>query len=256
MSAYANPIDALADPTRRRVFELLRSGPASVAALARELPVSRPAVSQHLRTLRDAGLVTFRREGTRHVYAVDRAGVAELRSWLDTFWDDALERFREAAATEGEDDAMIEVIDETLAPIEKTVVVACSVERAFELFTRDIGRWWPVSTHSIHGDAVESLVWEPSVGGEVYEVSTAGDRRRWATVTAWEPPHRLVLSWEVDPRRLGTEVEVRFTELAAGTRVELEHRGFENVAEGAEMRASYDPGWTAVLSRFETRDGA
>ena len=98
MVAYANPIDALADPTRRHVFELLRRGPASVGVLARELPVSRPAVSQHLRALRDAGLVTFRRDGARNVYAVDRDGVAELRAWLDTFWDDALERFGEAAA--------------------------------------------------------------------------------------------------------------------------------------------------------------
>ena len=103
MPAYAHPVDALSDPTRRRVFELLRGGPTSVAALARELPVSRPAVSQHLKALRDAGLVTFRRDGTRHVYAVDQHGIAQLRSWLDTFWEDALERFREAAETRGED---------------------------------------------------------------------------------------------------------------------------------------------------------
>jgi DNA-binding transcriptional ArsR family regulator len=93
-------IDALADPTRRRVFELLRRGPASVGALADELPVTRPAVSQHLRTLREAGLVTFERDGTRHLYAVDQRGIMELRSWLDTFWDDALDRFREAAERE------------------------------------------------------------------------------------------------------------------------------------------------------------
>lgn len=97
MSTYAHPIDALADPTRRRVLELLRRGPASVATLAGQLPVSRPAVSQHLRALREAGLVTYRAEGTRHVYAVDRSGLAELRAWLDTFWDDALVRYKHAA---------------------------------------------------------------------------------------------------------------------------------------------------------------
>mgnify|MGYP001590882660 CR=1 FL=1 len=67
----------------------------------KELPVSRPAVSQHLRALRDARLVTFRTEGTRHVYAVDQRGLGELRDWLDTFWDDALDRFKEAAEREG-----------------------------------------------------------------------------------------------------------------------------------------------------------
>ncbi len=100
MSAYAHPIDALGDPTRRRVLELLRTGPASVGALADQLPVSRPAVSQHLRALRGAGLVTYQAVGTRHVYAVDRTGLAEMRTWLDTFWDDALVRYKRAAELE------------------------------------------------------------------------------------------------------------------------------------------------------------
>lgn len=100
MVAYAIAVDALADPTRRRVFEILRRGPASVGALAAELPVSRPAVSQHLKALLAARLVTFRREGARHVYAIDQHGLLELRAWLDTFWDDALDRFKDAA--EGE----------------------------------------------------------------------------------------------------------------------------------------------------------
>jgi len=82
------------------VFELLRRGPASVGVLAGQLPVSRPAVSQHLKTLLAARLVTFQTEGTRHVYAVDREGVLELRAWLDTFWDDALDRYKQAAEFE------------------------------------------------------------------------------------------------------------------------------------------------------------
>jgi len=81
----AHPLDALGDPTRRQVFELLRGGPRSVGELAAGLPVSRPAVSQHLRVLEEAGLVSHWREGTRHVYELDRAGVAELRSWVDGF---------------------------------------------------------------------------------------------------------------------------------------------------------------------------
>jgi uncharacterized protein YndB with AHSA1/START domain len=111
--------------------------------------------------------------------------------------------------------------------------------------------WWPTGSHSIHGDDVERLVWEPHVGGAVYEVSTSGERKQWATVLAWEPPHRLVLAWEVNPAKLGTEVEVRFSELDGATRVDLEHRGFDNVTDGAAMRASYDPGWEAVLAHLE-----
>ena len=91
-------LDALGDPTRRRVLELLRSGPRAVGDLAGELPVSRPAVSQHLRVLKGAGLVTERREGTRHLYRIDPAGLAELRTYLETFWDDALTAFADAAS--------------------------------------------------------------------------------------------------------------------------------------------------------------
>jgi DNA-binding transcriptional ArsR family regulator len=98
VQAYSHALDALGDPTRRRVFELVRDhGPAAVGAIADELPVSRPAVSQHLRVLQEAGLVTCTREGTRHLYAVDPAGLGELRRWLDGFWDEALARYRRAA---------------------------------------------------------------------------------------------------------------------------------------------------------------
>jgi DNA-binding transcriptional ArsR family regulator len=90
-------LDALGDPTRRRVLELLRPGPQAVGQLASELPVSRPAVSQHLRVLKGAGLVTERREGTRHLYRIDPAGLAALRTYLETFWDGALAAFADAA---------------------------------------------------------------------------------------------------------------------------------------------------------------
>ena len=95
-------MDALGDRTRRQVFELLRSGPRSVGELAAELPVSRPAVSQHLRVLQSAGLVTHRRNGTRNVYELDGNGVAELRIWVDAFWDEALARFKAAAERKGD----------------------------------------------------------------------------------------------------------------------------------------------------------
>src|SRR5215472_11508778 len=91
---YGKALQCLSDPTRRRVFEKLRAGPQSVGVLARGLPVSRPAVSQHLKVLKDAGLVSDRSEGTRRVYYIDPDGLAELRIWVDQFWGDALEAFK------------------------------------------------------------------------------------------------------------------------------------------------------------------
>jgi DNA-binding transcriptional ArsR family regulator len=92
--AYGKALSALADPTRRRVFERLKSGPKAVGAIARGMPVSRPAVSQHLKALKDAGLVADRSEGTRRVYFIDPNGLGELRRWLDRFWDEALAAFQ------------------------------------------------------------------------------------------------------------------------------------------------------------------
>ncbi|MGA3303456.1 MAG: metalloregulator ArsR/SmtB family transcription factor [Methylovirgula sp.] len=94
---YETALVALADPTRRQVFEHLRAGPKSVGALAERLPVSRPAVSQHLKVLKDAGLVADRAEGTRRVYYIDPKGLASVRRWLDQFWDEALTSFASEA---------------------------------------------------------------------------------------------------------------------------------------------------------------
>jgi DNA-binding transcriptional ArsR family regulator len=91
---YGNALAVLADPTRREVFERLRGGPRPVNALAAGLPVSRPAVSQHLKALKDAGLVEERSEGVRRIYSVRREGLIELRAWLDSFWGDALDAFK------------------------------------------------------------------------------------------------------------------------------------------------------------------
>ena len=92
--AYGTALAVLADPTRRQVFERLRRGPRAVGVIAEGLPVSRPAVSQHLKVLKDAGLVEERSEGVRRIYSLRREGLMELREWLDSFWGDALDAFR------------------------------------------------------------------------------------------------------------------------------------------------------------------
>ena len=99
----AKAFAALADPTRREVFERLGSGPRSVGEIAEGMPVSRPAVSQHLKVLKEAGLVSDHPEGARRVYQIDPQGLGQMRAWLDRFWDAALEAFK-AEAERDEDE--------------------------------------------------------------------------------------------------------------------------------------------------------
>jgi len=140
--------------------------------------------------------------------------------------------------------------------VRKTVTVDCTVEEAFRVFTADAVSWWPVERHSIH-KSVSEIVFEPHVGGEVYEISDSGERGHWATVLQWDPPNRLVLAWNVLQREDDlTELEVRFDPEGEGTRVELEHRGWENVArEAPAKRSDYDSGWEYVLGMYVDRVG-
>jgi DNA-binding transcriptional ArsR family regulator len=101
VNTYEEAMNALGDPTRRAIFEQLAEGPKPVGELAKTLPVSRPAVSQHLRVLKSAGLVSERPEGTRRVYRVDPGGLVALRAYFEGFWDRALANFQvEAEAQE------------------------------------------------------------------------------------------------------------------------------------------------------------
>ena len=99
--AYAIAMDALGDATRREIMERLRGGPRPVGEIADGLPISRPAVSQHLRVLKEAGLVTERKEGTRRLYRIEPDGLKDLRAYLDSFWEQAFAGFKAAAEKEG-----------------------------------------------------------------------------------------------------------------------------------------------------------
>ena len=133
---------------------------------------------------------------------------------------------------------------EALAAINKTITVEASLETAFETFTRRMADWWPTGSHRIFEDS--TLVFEERAGGRVYERAATGEEGDWADVLMWEPPHRFVLRWRVNPNRGATEVEVRFTPENGGTRVDLEHRGWDD----PEGRANYSTGWDPVLERF------
>jgi Activator of Hsp90 ATPase homolog 1-like protein len=147
------------------------------------------------------------------------------------------------------DALMIEVV-------RKSVTVDCAVEEAFRIFSAEPSTWWPAESHSLAGESVREIVFEGREGGEVYELTDTGDKGHWATVIAWDPPNRLVLAWEVTPSVVGTEVDIRFAPEGQGTRVELEHRGWEQAAEGAlAKRDQYDSGWGFVLDKYVERAG-
>jgi uncharacterized protein YndB with AHSA1/START domain len=128
--------------------------------------------------------------------------------------------------------------------IRKTVLVDFTPEEAFDLFTRRIAKWWPVRTHSYGGDAVTDVVFEPEVGGRVYEVTDKGEQD-WARVREFDPPNRFLLEWLIGDAG-GTEVEVTFAPEGPGTRVVLEHRGFTSL----DPRERYESGWDVVLAPF------
>jgi uncharacterized protein YndB with AHSA1/START domain len=143
--------------------------------------------------------------------------------------------------------------------VRQSVVVNAAPERAFEVFTARMASWWPLATHALGPQPVVDAVVEPRAGGRWYERSADGSECDWGRVLAWEPPHRVVLSWELnadyapDPT-IRTEVEVRFiADREGATRVELEHRRLE--AYGArtdEMRGSFgsEGGWPGLLHRL------
>ena len=134
----------------------------------------------------------------------------------------------------------------TIAPVRRTVAVAAVPERAFEAFTADIGRWWPMARHSVFGEQA-SVAFEDGrlverLGAEVSE---------WGEVLEWDPPRLLRLTWRPgNPAEEATEVTVRFRPDGAGTRVELEHSGWERHARGQAAADGYGVGWPIVLGAY------
>jgi uncharacterized protein YndB with AHSA1/START domain len=143
-------------------------------------------------------------------------------------------------------------------PVRQEVRVAVPPARAFAAFTAEFSAWWPLDSHHIGEVAATEVVIEPHAGGRWFERGTDGSESEWGRVVAWEPPHRLLLAWQLDQEwrhdpGLTTEIEVRFVPDGDGTQVQLEHRRLERFAEHAEqMRAvlGSDGGWLGLLRRF------
>ncbi|HTE64355.1 MAG TPA: SRPBCC family protein [Solirubrobacteraceae bacterium] len=146
---------------------------------------------------------------------------------------------------------------ESLA-VRQSVVVGVPPERAFEVFTRDIGTWWPLESYTLGAQPAVTAVIEPRSGGRWFERAADGSECPWGRVVAYEPPHRLLLTWEIScdwqpDASARSEVEVRFHAHEGGTRVELEHRGLETYGDRAQqMRDTFGSpeGWGGLLAKF------
>ena len=147
--------------------------------------------------------------------------------------------------------------------VRTSIVVEAPVERAFSVFTDDIGSWWHPDHHLLEGELAE-MVFEPRVGGHIYDRGVDGSECRWARVLVYEPPNRFVISWDINTQwelqtdlEKTSEVEVRFAPEGEGrTRVELEHRNLDRHGEGWEgMRDSVGSpeGWPEGLRLFAER---
>jgi uncharacterized protein YndB with AHSA1/START domain len=143
------------------------------------------------------------------------------------------------------------------AAVRKSVRVKAPIERAFDVFTSGLTRWWPHS-HGVVKKPIQKVMLEPRLGGRWLEISEDGTETPVATITLWEPPHRLVMVWQVNAQwkpdaAMKSEVDVRFSAEASGTTlVELVHHKFETMGAeaGASMRRDVDGGWPGLLERF------
>jgi uncharacterized protein YndB with AHSA1/START domain len=153
-------------------------------------------------------------------------------------------------------------IQEAATSIRTSIVVEAPIERAFKVFTEEFGRFKP-REHNLLGVEIAATVFEPRVGGHLYDRGVDGTECRWARVLAYEPPRRVVISWDINPRwqvetdlDKTSEVEVRFTaETPERTRVDLEHRNLERHGvgwEGVRDGVGGDSGWPMYLQRFAT----
>jgi uncharacterized protein YndB with AHSA1/START domain len=142
-------------------------------------------------------------------------------------------------------------------PVRQSVMVERSPEEAFRVFTDAMGSWWPLEGFS-EGEKPVDVRLEPRVGGRLYEVGEDGSESDWGEIRAWDPPTRVMFSWHPGHAAdRSTEVEVTFAPERSGTRVDLEHRGWEVYGEeAAEMRGEYVEGWEFVLSQYVEKANA
>jgi uncharacterized protein YndB with AHSA1/START domain len=239
---------------RRRIVGRLAAGPLDVGGISAGMPVGRPAVSMHLRVLKAAGLVADRAVGNRRVYHLEPEALRRLRDHLDWYWERSLAAYQRVAEARARERGMT---TEQEIVVAKTVRVNAPLAIAFEVFAGQA--WWPVATHHLAEPHGTEVVLEPWAGGRWYERSADGTETNWGTVLAWQPPYRLLLTFQVsadwtyepEPGR-GSQIEVTFTsEDPHSTRVDFTHRHLERYGPEAErMRGILDRKGGEPLNSF------
>ncbi|TFL18537.1 ArsR/SmtB family transcription factor [Jannaschia formosa] len=211
---------ALADPTRRAILDRLRAGPTAVGAIAAGLPVSRPAVSQHLKHMAAAGLVSMTPSGRRNLYSLAPGGALPLVDWLGGLTELAAP-FASSAGAGG---------------LTRAVSLRLRPDEAWQLFCEDLALWWPVATVSVSGRTEgalpQAVVLDARPGGVWREVLFDGSEAVWAEVREADG-RRLLLDWRFGTD--GSRLSVAFAEEPGGTRVTLTHD-----ADTPEMGAMWD----------------
>ena len=243
-----NPFEALGDPNRRTILELLGDGDRSVQELADALPISRPAVSRHLRLLKEAGLVTDRAEGTRRLYRLHDEGPEAVRAYLEQVWGDAAGALPDRRGEHESERALVHEL-----------TVDCPPEHAWAVWAERTSLWWP-ATHSVSG-APEAVVIEPRPGGRIYERAAGRRGARLgpgAGVGAAAPARLLMAPAPGRRRRDGGRDHVR-RRGTGGTAVRIEHRGWERLgSRGPGLRERNVRGWAGLLPAYlsAVTDGA
>jgi len=243
---------ALSVPVRRELFELICERPRSVAELAGLVPVSRPAVSQHLAVLVEAGLARVTSVGTRNLYSASPDAASSLRTWLDEMWTTAFGTFGDFVTTESDKEKRTMRNSIEIDPVAKILELGVTPEQAFDLFVGGMGRWWPLSTHSVATDEAQDVRIDERVGGTISELTRDGVEHEWGVITAYEAGSRFQFTWYPGlPADAGTNVDVRFDATESGTRVTLVHTGWEVRGDDAKtIRDNYDSGWDLVLAPY------
>jgi Activator of Hsp90 ATPase homolog 1-like protein/Bacterial regulatory protein, arsR family len=234
---------------RRRIVGRLAAGPLDVGALSEGMPIGRAAVSMHLRVLKDAGLVVDRAAANRRVYRLEPEALRRVRDHLDWYWERSLAAYQRAAEARAQEQKMTagDEAPEDEIVVAKTVRVNAPLAVAFDVFVGQA--WWPVDTHHLAEPPGREVVLEAFPGGRWYERAADGTETDWGVVLAWQPPFRLLLTWQVsaewtyekDPGR-SSQIEVSFTpEGPHLTRVDFTHRHLERYGPAADrMRRILD----------------
>ncbi len=243
---------ALAAPTRRLLFELICEHPRSVADLAAVVPVSRPAVSQHLGVLVEADLARVTAVGTRHLYSASPEAASELRAWIDEMWSTAFGSFGEFVTKESTEERMRMDTPVKIDPVAKTLELVVTPAEAFDLFVNKMSEWWPMNTHSVSTDQADQIQIDCQIGGQIQEVTRDGVEYTWGVITAYDEGARIQFTWHPGtPEDSATRVDIRFDPIDTGTQVTLLHTGWEARGDDARaVRDNYESGWDQVLAPF------